>query len=252
MVHRRRLRSLAGIALVTLIAGGCSTADGDPESRPAPGGPVASDPQTEDDPPRKRFHREKGQTYRFENSFRGLDYARAHDYAWIDIDANYCRADQGTGRIPIATHWSKIDTEGFDPAGLFSADTRWSDLTLSQVRGLRTNETPAYRIHTMVEMVRYAARIGLEGIEWEVKSGVAFERVATYREVLRVAREVGLQIEVKTIHGLGGKKASLARLRAAKQAGAATMLLNTDKQPVVLTRDQEAFIDYVRGTWRRA
>ena len=100
-------------------------------------------------------------------------------------------------------------------------------------------------------MVRYAAHIGLEGVEWEVKSGVGFERASIYKDVLRVARRVGVRIEVKTIYGLGGVDASMARLRAAKRAGATTLLAVVGSTPAVITPEQERYVDFVRGRWTR-
>lgn len=279
MEQRDRRRLLAGTVLVALLTTGCGATD---RGAAAPTGPQTTaptlptvtptvppteptvteptaptppvdDPLTQKASNRKRYHRLDGQSYRFENSRRGLDYAAAHGYLWIDIDTNYCLDDTRSRQVPIATHWRKLDTEGFDPGGRYPPDTRWSDLTLSQVRELRSADDPPYRLVTMVDMVRYAAKVGLEGIEWEVKAGRGFEKVETYREVLRVARELGITIEVKTLYALGGAKASLRRLRAAKQAGATTMLIVTRKQPrILLNPAHETFIDYVRGKWGRA
>ncbi|WP_182378944.1 hypothetical protein [Nocardioides sp. WS12] len=278
--HDRR-RRLAGTVLVALLASGCGASPPGGNEQEQGGGPQTSAPAvpivtpTPTDPPttepttgptapvddprtqkasnRKRYHRLSGQSYRFENSYRGLDYAAAHGYLWIDIDTNYCFDDTRTRAIPIATHWRNVDTEGFDPGGRYPPGTRWSDLTISQVRELRTADKRPYELVKMVDMVRYAARVGMEGIEWEVKAGAAFEKVETYRAVLQVARKLGITIEVKTLYALGGAKASLRRLRAAKLAGATTMLIVTRKQPrILLSPDHETFIDYVRGKWGRA
>ncbi|KRA29881.1 MULTISPECIES: hypothetical protein [unclassified Nocardioides] len=285
MGHRDRRRLLAGIVATALLGSGCGSSV--PEPTPPSSGPQSPAPTVDPtgtttgrptdlppDPPtddptaeptgpvddvktrnastRKRFHRLNGQSYRFENSYRGLDYAAAHGYLWIDIDTNYCLDDTHTRRIPIATHWRHLDTEGFDPGGRYAPATVWSDLTFSQVRELRSADNPPYELVRMVDMVRYAARVGMEGIEWEVKAGVGFEKVETYREVLRVARRLGIAIEVKTLYELGGAKASLRRLRAAKQAGATTMLIVTRKQPrILLSPGHETFVDYVRGKWGR-
>lgn len=276
MGHRDRQRLLAGTIVVALLAAGCGSsvpAPAPPSTGPqvtaptvdptgTPTGPTApstteptapvDDARTRNASTRKRYHRLNGQSYRFENSFRGLDYAASHGYLWIDIDTNYCLDDTRTRRIPIATHWRHVDAERFDPGGRYPPATVWSDLTISQVRQLRSADNPPYELVTMVDMVRYAARVGMEGIEWEVKAGVGFEKVETYRTVLRVARELGVTIEVKTLYALGGAKASLRRLRAAKQAGATTMLIVTRKQPrILLTPGHESFIDFVRGKWGR-
>lgn len=284
MGQRGQRRLLAGIVVTALLGSGCGSSV--PEPTPPSSGPQTSAPTVDPavtpgtttdpaepptaEPPtaeptgpvddvktrnastRKRFHRLSGQTYRFENSYRGLDYAAAHGYRWIDIDTNYCLDDTRTRRIPIATHWRHLDTERFDPGGRYPPATVWSDLTFSQVRELRSADDPPYELVRMVDMVRYAAQVGMEGIEWEVKAGVGFERVETYREVLRVARRLGIAIEVKTLYELGGAKASLRRLRAAKQAGATTMLIVTRKQPrILLSPGHETFVDYVRGKWGR-
>lgn len=241
---------------VLLSAGGCSVrGDAPPGTAPGPSGSTTSTAGPgwpTDAPPRRTFHKAADQPYRFENSFRGLAFAAAHGYRWIDVDSNYCWDDTHRHPIALATHWPRIDKEGFDPGGLHPPATTWADLTLSGVRRLATADARPYRVATMVAMVRRAARLGLTGIEWEVKPGAAFADPATYRPVLRVARRVGLALEVKTVHGLGGVRASLARLRAAKAAGARTMLLSLGEEPVRVSRRQASYVDVVRGPWRPA
>ncbi len=242
---------LAGALVLAVVAGACREA---PDHDGAgPDGPVAEQQRSAPTrpPERRTYHRVGSQPYRFENSFRGLAYAVDHGYDWIDLDSNYCWDDARQRRVPLATHWPRIDKEGFDPADDLPAATTWADLTLGEVRRLVTADTPPYRVRTMEEMVRRAAALGLSGVEWEVKPGPAFERPEIYRDVLRAARRAGVAIDVKTVHGLGGTAASFARLRAAKRAGATTMLVNTGDRPVRLTPDQERYVDYVRGPWRR-
>lgn len=281
---RRPLRLLVGSLLGLTLVAGCGSNVRPPEPSASSSTPTPSDPGsastgapttapptappttappttapptvgTRSAPQRRRFHRGPGQTYRFENSPRGLAYARSKGYVWIDIDSNYARG-RVNGRwgpvVLIATHWDKIDTEGFDPQGRYPEGTRWRDLTWPQVRALRTADRPPYRILTMEEMVRRTAAAGFTGMEWEVKTGPAFEDPRTYARVLQVAREVGLTIEVKTLYGLGGVEASYRRLRAAKLAGAFTMLIKPPGRPVRLPAAQERWIDVVRGPWRRA
>lgn len=239
-----------------------------PPEQPSPAVPTPSTPApstaaptaepstiTRQAPPRRRYHRGPGQPYRFENSERGLAFARARGYEWIDIDCNYARGRLGDGRwapvVPIATHWDEIDTEGFDPEGRYPAGTRWRDLTWAQVRALRTADRPPYRVLRMDQMVRAVARAGFTGMEWEAKTGPAFEDPRTYLPILALARRLGLRIEVKTLYGLGGVEASYRRLRAAKLAGAFTMLIKPPGRPVVVPSAQQRYIDVVRGPWRR-
>ncbi|WP_370288612.1 hypothetical protein [Nocardioides sp.] len=246
----------------TTTAAPSATVDPSPV-RPAPStaAPTTAAPTAEPStitrqaPPRRRYHRGPGQPYRFENSERGLAFARARGYEWIDIDCNYARGRLSDGRwapvVPIATHWDKIDTEGFDPQGRYTDGTRWRDLTWHQVRALRTADRPPYRILRMDEMVRAVARAGFTGMEWEVKTGPAFEDPRTYTAILALARRLGLTIEVKTLYALGGVEASYRRLRAAKLAGAFTMLIKPPGRPVVVPAAQQRYIDVVRGPWRR-
>jgi hypothetical protein len=65
---------------------------------------------------------------------------------------------------------------------------------------------------------------------------------------LATAADVGIEINVKTSDNIGGAEAALRRLRAAKRAGATTMLLS--HRTVRITRAQARYVDYVRGDWR--
>ena len=224
--------------LLTLALAGCSI------SRSVDEPPASSVRAGDVAPPREVFHEDS--PYRLQNSMRGLRVA-ARTASWIDIDSNYCWDAARRHRVPVATHWPRADRERFnDPLGLVSPDAVFADLTLPEVRRLRSSDPVPYRISTMVEMVRAAARVGLEGIEWEVKGGAAFERPSTYSRVLDVASEVGIAINVKTLVHIGGRDAALRRLRAAKQAGAVTMLLRRGDQPAQITDSQSRYIDFVR------
>jgi hypothetical protein len=231
---KRASTAFAATAAALLLAGcGIGSAD-EPSSR------------TQDAPTRGAFH--ETHPYRLSNSFRGLQLA-AEAGTWIDIDTNYCWDSARRHRIPIATHWPRIGFDEFaDPTGRVETGAAFADLTLPEVRRLRSNDPEPYRISTMEEMVREAARIGLTGIEWEVKGGKAFERSAIYRPVLATARHVGVEINVKTSDNIGGENAALRRLRAAHRAGATTMLLG--HRAVVITTAESRYVDYVRGSWR--
>ncbi|WP_344147994.1 hypothetical protein [Nocardioides koreensis] len=210
--------------------------------------PGGTSVRTQVAPSRGAFH--ENQPYRLQNSFRGLRLA-ARAGTWIDIDSNYCWDTARRHRIPLATHWPHIGADHFtDPAGRIDPDAAFADLTLPEVRRLRSTDPVPYRISTMEEMVREAARIGVPGIEWEVKGGTAFERPATYRGVLAAAAEAGIEVNVKTLTNIGGTKAALRRLRAAARAGATTMLLNHSARPVRITAAESRYVDYVRGPWR--
>lgn len=223
--------------LLTLALAGCSIS-------PSVDGPPASVRADDVAPPREVFHEDS--PYRLQNSKRGLRLA-ARTATWIDIDSNYCWDAARRHRVPVATHWPYLDRERFnDPLGLVSPDAALADLTLPEVRRLRSDDPVPYRILTMVEMVRAAARLGLEGIEWEVKGGPAFERPRTYSRVLEAANDVGIAINVKTLVHIGGRDAALRRLRAAKRAGAVTMLIRRGDEPARITEAQSRYIDFVR------
>lgn len=214
-------------------------------SAPVPPPPVFL---TRSAPPRAFYH--QSNPYRLQNSVRGLREAVAAGLKWTDVDSNYCWDDAGTTRIPLAVHWSHIRGDRFrDPLLQVPDDSRWADLALTTARRLRTDDPQPYRVLTMIEMVRAAARYGLVGIEWEVKDGVGFESSAMYRPVLRVAAAVGVKVVVKTLRNLGGDAAALRRLWAAKKAGATTMLLNHDTTPVRITAARGTYVNYVRGPW---
>ena len=233
------MRSLAVALPLAGILAGCSLGTSTDEPR-------ASDVLTEDVPPaRGAFHEDR--PYRLQNSFRGLRLAAETD-TWIDIDSQYCWDFDRRHRIPIATHWPDVRREQFtDPANRIDPDATFADLTLPEVRRLRSSDPAPYRISTMEEMVRAAGRIGLKGIEWEVKGGTGFERPTIYRQVLTAADDVGVKINVKTLATLaGGKKAALRRLHAAKRAGATTMLLNRGPRPARITDAESRYVDYVR------
>lgn len=212
-------------------------------------GPPADEPQAsvraEDvDPSREVFH--ENRPYRLQNSLRGLRLA-ARTTDWIDIDSTYCWDAARRHRVPIAAHWPRLDRERFaDPRGRVSPDAVFADLTLPEVRRLRSGDPVPYRVSTMEEMVRAAAGLGLTGIEWEVKGGRAFERPGTYLRVLDVADEVGIEVNVKTLAHIGGRAAALRRLHAAKRAGAVTMLLGRGSDPPRITESESRYIDFVR------
>lgn len=223
--------------LLTLALAGCSIS-------PSVDEPPASVRADDVAPPRDVFHEDR--PYRLQNSMRGLRLA-ARTATWIDIDSNYCWDAARRHRVPVATHWPYVDRERFnDPLGLVSPDAAFADLTLPEVRRLRSGDPVPYRISTMVEMVRAAARVGLKGIEWEVKGGPAFERPSTYSRVLEAANNVGIAINVKTLAHIGGRDAALRRLRAAKRAGAVTMLIRRGDQPAQITDSESRYIDFVR------
>ena len=237
-VHAKLAHVRRAAALLALALAGCSLS-------PPADEPTAPSLRAERiAPPREVFHEDR--PYRLQNSMRGLRLA-ARTATWIDIDSNYCWDAARRHRVPIATHWPYVYRERFnDPLGLISPDAAFADLTLPEVRRLRSGDPVPYRISTMVEMVRMAARVGLTGIEWEVKGGAAFERPGTYSRVLDAANEVGIAINVKTLAHIGGRDAALRRLRAAKRAGAVTMLLGRGDRPPRITDSQSRYIDFVR------
>lgn len=237
------VRRLALSLLLTWALSGCGVGLAAHE-------PMGPSVRTEDAPTRGAFHQDH--PYRLQNSYRGLRLA-ARAGTWIDIDSNYCWDSARRHHIPLATHWPRIGADHFtDPAGSIDPDAAFADLTLPEVRRLRSTDPVPFRISTMEEMVREAARIGVVGIEWEVKGGSAFERPATYREVLAAAAEAGIEVNVKTLTNIGGEKAALRRLAAASRAGATTMLLNHSPRPVRITTAESRYVDYVRGPWQAA
>jgi hypothetical protein len=234
-----RLRLVGAVVALACVLGGCGAVTAAHHAS-VPG------VRTQDAASRDAFH---VSPYRLENSFRGLRMAAVEGH-WIDVDSNYCWDADRRHRIALATHWPRTGPDHFvDPAGLVGPYAAFADLTLPEVRRLRSTDASPFRIHTMEEMVREAARLDVAGIEWEVKGGSAFERPSLYRPVLATAARVGIEINVKTLTTIGGTKAALRRLEAAKRAGATTMLLNHRDRPVPITPRRSHYVDYVRGPW---
>lgn len=171
--------------------------------------------------------------YRKSNSIRGLDEAKRLGYKAIDLDLQATRDG-----VPIVTHWSTIDKDGFSAPGI-PRGARFSDLTWAQVSRLRSRD--GYRVHTARAMIRMAHRRGLR-VELEAKQSAAFEHVATWLPLARTVRRTGADVQVKTLSTLG-KPAH--RLRAAHEAGFTTILL--PRGTLRARREWWPFIDYVRG-----
>jgi len=179
--------------------------------------------------------------YYFNNSIRGLDYAVARGYRWIDLDANVSK--DGT---VWNEHWARISVDGYSARGV-SRNATVGSLTDKQMERLAGPHR--FHPHRMTTMFRAAARRHIN-IEMEAKGGRRFERPKTYVKLRTLSRELGVRVQVKTLTSIGGCRAALRRLRAASKAGFHTILLNHYHAAVVIPERFARYVDYVRGPFR--
>ncbi|KRB80466.1 hypothetical protein ASE01_03090 [Nocardioides sp. Root190] len=136
-----RIRTSVPALLLAVVVGTAGCGDTSAEPPPDSGTTATAGERTgTTDAPRRRFFHEN-KPYRLQNSVRGLRRAVELDLEWIDIDSNYCREVEGGALVALATHWARIRGDHFrDPSGSVPEDARWSDLTLAQVRRLRSDD----------------------------------------------------------------------------------------------------------------
>lgn len=241
-----RLRSVAVAGVSALLLSSCiQAAPADDIDGAAPG----SKPALPQPAPRNgAYHPEKGEAYRKVNSFRGIRDAGRKGYTWIDIDSQQC-TDPATGKpVAVGTHWPRVTREFDDPTNPLPRDLMWRDLSCDRLSDLRGHPPHTHRVHLMKAMVRQVAKQEGLAIEWETKPhSPAFQRPAIFRPVLRLAKKLGVEIVVKTQTDSGAR--ALRIMRAAKKAGARTMLLNTARPSIGLTLEEQSYLDYVRGDW---
>jgi hypothetical protein len=134
-------------------------------------------------PKRRVFHVHKGQYYYTEDSFRGVKFALAKHYGWIDLDCHV--TSDGVliiahGPRPLA----KNTRGGFhDPEGKIDPKATYEQLTWEEVSRLRSAKS-GYHVWRADELVPIALEKGLK-VELELKSTkITQKQLGDLRDVL--------------------------------------------------------------------
>lgn len=139
----------------------------------------------------------------FENSLRGVAYAIAHMFAWIDLDLSITKPDPHCRHHPdgqpcrghiVACHWPKpMRRDGFrDPLGLIDPDTPIWDLTLDEA--LRLVARFGFRIRLLSDLLNACG--GWIGALLEPKGDERFEQDWTWQQIRADVRAAGTHAEV--------------------------------------------------------
>jgi hypothetical protein len=150
-------------------------------------------------------------SYAFENSPAGIQFAAKHGYASIDIDMQITKDG-----VPVATHWSQpLAKDGFyDPLHKLAKDTRVSEMTLAEVTRLR-NADGQSRISPVSSMIGELKKNGIAG-DLEAKDDPRFASDQMMGSLAGMVREAGIQANLKSIDRGSG---SYDILEAAQRQG---------------------------------
>lgn len=134
-------------------------------------------------------------TYAFENSPAGVEFAAKNGYTSIDIDMQITKDG-----VPVATHWSKpLAKDGFyDPEGKIKEGTKVSEMTLAEVTRLR-NKDGQSQIHPMSTMIKQLKKHGIAG-DLEAKDDNRFASDEVMGQLADMVREAGVKANLKTIN----------------------------------------------------
>lgn len=134
-------------------------------------------------------------TYAFENSPAGIEFAAKNGYSSIDIDMLITKDG-----VPVATHWAKpLEKDGFyDPQGKIKKDTKVSEMTLQEVMRLR-NEDGQSQIYPMSTMIKELKKHGIAG-DLEAKDDNRFATDEMMGQIADMVRESGIKANLKTIN----------------------------------------------------
>lgn len=134
-------------------------------------------------------------TYAFENSPAGIEFAAKKGYTSIDIDMQITKDG-----VPVATHWSKpLEKDGFyDPQGKIKEGTRVSEMTLAEVMRLR-NKDGRSQIYPMATMIKELKKHGIAG-DLEAKDDNRFASDEVMGQLADMVREAGIKANLKTIN----------------------------------------------------
>lgn len=134
-------------------------------------------------------------TYAFENSPAGIEFAAKNGYSSIDIDMQITKDG-----VPVATHWAKpLEKDGFyDPQGKIKEGTKVSEMTLQEVMRLR-NEDGQSQIYPMSTMIKELKKHGIAG-DLEAKDDNRFASDEMMGQLADMVRESGIKANLKTIN----------------------------------------------------
>ena len=134
-------------------------------------------------------------TYAFENTPAGIEFAAKNGYSSIDLDMQITKDG-----VPVATHWSQpMEKDGFyDPEGKIKAGTKVSEMTLQEVMRLR-NEDGQSQIYPMSTMIKELKKHGIAG-DLEAKDDNRFATDEIMGSLADMVREAGIKANLKTIN----------------------------------------------------
>ena len=133
-------------------------------------------------------------TYAFENTPEGIQFAADRGYASIDLDMQLTKDG-----IPVATHWSQpMQKDGFyDPSHKLGGDTKISEMTLAEVMRLR-NEDGQSQIYPMSTMIEELKKNGIAG-DLEAKDDPRFADDKVMGGIAQMVRNSGIRANLKSI-----------------------------------------------------
>jgi hypothetical protein len=133
-------------------------------------------------------------SYAFENSPAGIEFAAQHGYASIDIDLQIT-----LDGVVVATHWSQpMAKDGFyDPENKLDPGTHVRDMTLAEVKRLRNRDGQS-RIYAVSEMIKELKKNGIAG-DFEAKNDVRFASDEVMGALAAEVRRAGIRANLKSI-----------------------------------------------------
>lgn len=133
-------------------------------------------------------------TYAFENSPAGIQFAAEHGYSSIDLDMQITKDG-----VPVATHWSQpMAKDGFfDPEHKLRPNTKVSDMTLAEVMRLR-NKDGQSRIFPVETMIAELKKHGIAG-DLEAKDDPRFASDEVMGYLADLVRQSGVKANLKSI-----------------------------------------------------
>lgn len=133
-------------------------------------------------------------TYAFQNTPEGIEFAAEHGYKCADLDMQITKDG-----VLVASHWDQpMKKDGFqDPLGKLDQDTRIKDMTLAEVMRLR-NEDGQSRIYTVSSLIEQLKSHGLAG-DLEAKKDPRFATDKVMGQVADMVRGAGIEANLKSI-----------------------------------------------------
>lgn len=150
-------------------------------------------------------------TYAFENSPAGIQFAAEHGYSSIDLDLQITK----DGKV-VATHWAQPmkKDDFFDPEHKLAPELKVSEMTLAEVSRLRNRDgqSQIYPIDVMIDRLKEHEIGG----DFEAKKDGRFSSTEVMGYLADRVRQSGIQANLKTIdHG----ETSMSILQAAQVQG---------------------------------